>query len=71
MKEEDNFADMFLSSVSTLDKLANLQCVCRIYYGDNKDDKPNDFCYWDEDNHIIGWYENDEHLRNRLKDNAK
>ncbi len=40
--------------------------ISRIYYGNNRNKKPNNHCYWDNDNNVIGWYESDKHLKDRI-----
>ena len=54
-------------------KIANCMTICRIYYGDDEENKPNDFCFWDEGPYVVleGWYENDESLRKRTIEATK
>lgn len=61
------------ASGESLDSLAKTPATSRTYYGDNKDVKPNDHCYWDGGlySQVKGWHENDAHLRERVKVNLK
>lgn len=52
--------------MTILEEYANKGSVVRCYYGDNESEKPNDFCYWADFHYMPGWYETDEHLRNRI-----
>lgn len=53
---EDEFSFMGLLEIPN---------VSRINYGNDNQNKPNNFCYWDDD--ITLWVEDDEHLRDRIK----
>lgn len=51
-----------------LDYIAHRQSLCRTYYGDDPDKKPNDACVWQDDGHqVAGWYESDKHFRMRYE----
>ena len=54
---EDNFSFMGLLQIPS---------ISRINYGNDKHNKPNEFCYWDDDRGL--WMENDDHLRTRIKE---
>lgn len=49
-----------------LEDIAKSNPVCRVYYGDDFNNKPNDHCYWSDMDYLTGWYENDNHFRERL-----
>lgn len=57
---------MNISTGSFIDELVSYNQITRISYGFDVDKKPNDHCYWDSD---FGWVENDEHLKQRIKQN--
>lgn len=59
--------------MNRLDLISQFTGLQRIYYGDAFTNKPNDHCYWDDGaySHVIGWYENDEHLRERVLEKSK
>lgn len=48
----------------TIDDLLSVPAMNRIIYGNDINVKPNDHSYWDD---FLGWVENDEHLRERIK----
>ena len=56
--------------MSFFENISNLKCINRIYYG-NSTKKPNEHCYYDGGSLfriLDGWYEDDNHLRNRITD---
>lgn len=53
--------------VMILESIAKLKPVIRGYYGDDKENKPNGFCYWDDVAYPIGWHETRSHFITRLK----
>ena len=57
-----------------LENFSALATICREYYGDDPDNKPNDYCVWRDVGYMHEmwrWVENDEHLRLRLKERVK
>lgn len=50
-----------------LDDLAGCVSFSRMYFGDNRDIKPNDYCFWSDFDFLSGWYETDAHFRDRIK----
>ena len=48
-----------------LEDLLEYTTICREVYGSNINNKSNNHCYWDEDFNC--WIENDQHLRDRLR----
>lgn len=57
--------------ISHLDCLMNLPQVHREIYGYDEEDKPNDHCVWTDIGYsqsIMAWVENDQHLRERIRD---
>lgn len=57
--------------ISHLDYLMSLPQVSREIYGYDENIKPNDHCVWRDIGYsqsTMAWVENDEHLRNRLKE---
>ncbi|MCP3681965.1 MAG: hypothetical protein GY861_04670 [bacterium] len=62
-------SDVAVFDKTKLDQLAPMISVVRQYYGDDKDNPPNTHCYWDSGDFSrqSGWWENDEHLRMRVK----
>lgn len=57
--------------MNILDRLAGCDALLRTYYGDYKDIQPNDHCFWSDSDFMVGWYENDEHLKARIKERFK
>ena len=53
---------------SLLDEWASALTVSRMYFGDGESDKPDDYCFWDDSQFLVGWYESDDHLRERFFD---
>lgn len=56
-------------SSSFFDEISKCEPINRLYYGDVSE-KPNDHCFYVDliDSYILtGWYENDEHLKNRIE----
>lgn len=49
-----------------LDDLTKIPVIQRIIYGTDPEEKPNDHCNWDTTWGF--WEENDEHFRNRIKE---
>lgn len=49
----------------TLDDLLRYTTMHREVYGSDINNKSNNHCYWDEDFNC--WIENDQHLRDRLR----
>ena len=49
-----------------LDSIANSNPICREHYGCDYDNKPNSHCNWTSRDHMVGWYETDKHLRERM-----
>lgn len=53
-----------------LDNIARVPAIQRIIYGNDPNQRPNDYCNWQ--NHFFReggfWEENDEHFRNRIKE---
>lgn len=57
--------------ISHLDYLMSLPQVSREVYGYDENQKPNDHCTWTTVGYSIlkmAWVENDEHLRQRIKE---
>lgn len=50
---------------SCLDRIAELNSVCRASYGPDQSVKPNDNCYWDNDLGL--WMEDDATFRVRIR----
>lgn len=50
-------------------ELLDTPSISRVNYGNDDQSKPNEFCYWDDDYEL--WMENDEHLRERIKNSQK
>lgn len=48
-----------------LDRLAAAAPVNREVYGHDESNKPNDYCYWDNERGY--WSETDQHLRGRIE----
>lgn len=76
MSEEDYFKqfDPNTATGQYLEKLRGLTAISREYYGDDPDNKPNDHCVWTDVGYMYEmwrWVENDEHLRQRLKERVK
>ena len=51
--------------MSMLDKISNIKSFTRMAYGNDQENKPNDFCFWDDN--FGYWFENDDHLRKRIE----
>lgn len=49
-----------------LDRIAALYKIDREYYGNDEYIRPNDHCFWNDYVMVVGWYENDAHLRKRI-----
>jgi len=53
-----------------LDNLGSITAVTRESYGCDKENKPNDHCYWDRlipsVTSEFGWIEADDHFRERI-----
>lgn len=57
--------------ISHLDYLMSLPKIHREIYGYDEEDKPNDHCVWTDIGYsqsIMAWVENDQHLRERIRD---
>ena len=49
-----------------LSNWGNMLGVSRTYYGHNACIKPNNYCFWDKDAYVVGWYETDYNMRKRV-----
>lgn len=55
-----------VKSGDALDSLSDMRGICREYYGDDKNNKPNDHCFWDDFYRVTGWHETGDHFRKRV-----
>lgn len=60
--------------ISHLDYLMSLPQIHREIYGYEEENRPNEHCVWTDIGYsmsVMAWVENDEHLRERIKNCVK